>query len=57
MNSTKGYPYYSRLNPIFNKEPLYLERDQHKFFQYQYLNRWKNQMEKQYTNQYTISNR
>ena len=29
MNSTKGYPYYSRLYPIFNKEPLYLERDQH----------------------------
>ena len=30
MNSTKGYPYSSRLYPIFNKEPLYLERDQHK---------------------------
>ena len=30
MNSTKGYPYYSRLYPIFNKEPVYLERDQHK---------------------------
>ena len=30
MNSTKGYPYYSRLYPIFNNEPLYLERDQHK---------------------------
>ena len=30
MNSTKEYPYYSRLYPIFNKEPLYLERDQHK---------------------------
>ena len=30
MNSTEGYPYYSRLYPIFNKEPLYLERDQHK---------------------------
>ena len=30
INSTKGYPYYSRLYPIFNKEPLYLERDQHK---------------------------
>ena len=30
MNSTKGHPYYSRLYPIFNKEPLYLERDQHK---------------------------
>ena len=29
MNSTKGYPYYSRLYPIFNEEPLYLERDQH----------------------------
>ena len=24
MNSTKGYPYYSRLYPIFNKEPIYL---------------------------------
>ena len=30
MNSTKGYLYYSRLYPIFNKEPIYLERDQHK---------------------------
>ena len=30
MNSTKGYPYYSRLYPIFNKEPIYLERDQNK---------------------------
>ena len=30
MNSTRGYPYYSRLYPIFNKEPIYLERDQYK---------------------------
>ena len=30
MNSTKGYPYYSRLYPIFNKESIYFERDQHK---------------------------
>ena len=30
MNSTKGYPYYSRFYPIFNKEPIYFERDQHK---------------------------
>ena len=30
MNSTKGYPYYSQLYPIFNKEPFYLERGQHK---------------------------
>ena len=30
MNNTKGYAYYSRLYPIFNKELLYLERDQHK---------------------------
>ena len=30
MNSTKGYLYYSRLYPIFNKEPLYFERDQYK---------------------------
>ena len=30
MNSTKRYPYYSRLYPIFNKEPIYFERDQHK---------------------------
>ena len=30
MNSTKGFPYYSRLYPIFNKEPKYLERAQHK---------------------------
>ena len=30
MNSTKGYPYYSRLYPIFNKEQIYLEPDQYK---------------------------
>ena len=30
MNSTKGYPYYSRLYQIFNKEPKYLKRDQQK---------------------------
>ena len=30
MNSRKGYPYYSRLHPIVKREPLYLERDQHK---------------------------
>ena len=30
MNSTKGYPYYSRLYPIFNTEPIFLERDQYK---------------------------
>ena len=30
MNSTKGYPYYSRLYPIYNKEPIYLEREHHK---------------------------
>ena len=28
MNSTKGYPYYSRFYPIFNKEPIYLEQGQ-----------------------------
>ena len=30
MNSTKGYPYYSRLYPIYNKESLYLEKEQHR---------------------------
>ena len=30
MNSTKGYPYYSRLYPIFNREPMYFEENQHK---------------------------
>ena len=30
MNSTKGYPYYSRLYPIYNKESIYLEKEQHK---------------------------
>ena len=30
MNSTKGYPYYSRLYPIFNKETIYLDREQNK---------------------------
>ena len=30
MKSKNGYPYYSRLYPIFNKKPLYFERDQHK---------------------------
>ena len=30
MNSTKGYSYYSRLYPIFNREPMYFEANQHK---------------------------
>ena len=30
MRSTKRYPYYSRLYPISNKEPIFLERAQHK---------------------------
>ena len=29
MNSTNGYPYYSRLYPIFNREPMYFEENQH----------------------------
>ena len=29
MNRTKGYPYYSRLYPIFNREPMYFEENQH----------------------------
>ena len=59
MNSTKGYPYYSRLHPIFNKEPIYLERDQYKCiaFPIPIFNQMENQMEKQFTNQCTISNR
>ena len=28
MNSTKGYPYYSRLYPIYNKESIYIEKEQ-----------------------------
>ena len=30
MNTTKGYPYYSRLYPIYNKESIYLEKEQHR---------------------------
>ena len=30
MNSTKGYPYYSRLYPVYNKESIYLEKEKHK---------------------------
>ena len=30
MNSTKGYPYYSRLYPIYNKDSIYLEKEQHR---------------------------
>ena len=30
MNSTKGYPYYSRLYPVYNRESIYLEKEQHK---------------------------
>ena len=29
MNSTKGYPYYSRLYPVYNKESIYLEKEHH----------------------------
>ena len=30
MNSTKGYPYYSRLYPIFNRETIFIEQNQNK---------------------------
>ena len=30
MTSTKGYPYYSRIYPIYNKESIYLEKEQHR---------------------------
>ena len=30
MNITKGYSYYSRLYPVYNKEPIYLEKEHHK---------------------------
>ena len=30
MNSTKGYPYYYRLYPIFNRETIYIEQNQNK---------------------------
>ena len=30
MNSTKGYSYYSRLFPIYNKESIYLEEEQYR---------------------------
>ena len=30
MNSRKGYPYYSRLYPIFNRETIYIEQNQSK---------------------------
>ena len=30
MNSTKGYPYYSRLYPIFNRDTIYIEPNHHK---------------------------
>ena len=49
LNSTKGYPYYSRLYPIFNKESIYLDREQHKCITFPNTNiqtngkvKWKN---------------
>ena len=30
MNSTKGYPYYSRLYTITNRETIYIEPNQQK---------------------------
>ena len=30
MNSTKGYPHYSRLYPIFNRKTIYIEQNQNK---------------------------
>ena len=30
MNSTKGYPYYSRLYPIFNRETINIDQNQNK---------------------------
>ena len=58
MNSTKGYPYYSRLYPIFNREPLYLERDQQKCitFPIPIFKQIAKSNGKQYTDQCTILN-
>ena len=60
MNRTKGYPYYSRLYPIFNKEPLYLEREHHKCITFPipiFKQMEKPSEKKQFTNQCTILKR
>ena len=58
MTSTKGYPHYSRLYPIFNREPLYLERDQQKCitFPIPIVKQIAKSNGKQYTDQCTILN-
>ena len=59
MNSAKGYPYYSRLYPIFNRESMYLMKTNTNAlpFPYQFSNKWKPQVEKQLINHSTILNR
>ena len=59
MNSTKGYPYYSRLYPIFNKEPIFFEQHQHKCitFPIPIFKQMEKSSGKKFTNQCTISNR
>ena len=58
MNSTKGYPYYSKLYPIFNKETIYSDQNQHKCitFPIPIFKQWKDQVEKQSKNQNSILN-
>ena len=58
MNSTKGYTYYSRIYPIFNKEPIYLEGNQPKCISFPIPNSSErsNRTEKQFTDQPTVLN-
>ena len=58
MSRTKGYPYYSRIQPIFNKEPIYFESNQHKcvIFPIPICNEWKSLMKNQFTDHFITSN-
>ena len=59
MNSTKGYPYYSRLYPTFNRETIYIEQNQNKSitFPIPIFKQMKKSNEKQFTNHISILNR
>ena len=58
MNSAKRYPYYSKLYPIFNREPMYFEKTNTNAlpFPYQFSKKWKHKVEKQLINHSTILN-
>ena len=60
MNSTKGYPYNSRLYPIFNRETIYIEQNQNISITFPipiFKQMKKSKIKKQFINHISILNR